>query len=90
MLDQGTGFSGERNLNRKYETGVFPVSPSLNHVMDLTVVILYSDSCFHLDGLVKRLEELERTAELYKGKLCLPSDTRWERRMPPLCFGEMT
>ncbi|KAM6306932.1 PRKCA-binding protein-like [Podargus strigoides] len=30
-------------------------------------VILNSDSYFYLDGLVKRLEELERTAELYKG-----------------------
>ncbi|NXE13508.1 PICK1 protein, partial [Lophotis ruficrista] len=40
---------------------------SLNRVLDLIVVILYSHSCFHLDGLVKRLEELERTAELYKG-----------------------
>lgn len=59
-------------------------------MLDLTVVILYSDSCFHLDGLVKRLEELERTAELYKGKLSLPSDTRWERKMLLLCFSEIT
>lgn len=78
MLDQGTDFRGERSLNQKYKTCFFSQS-SLNHVLDLTVVILYSDSCSHVDGLVKRLEELERTAELYKGKLCLPSGTRWER-----------
>lgn len=57
--------------------------------MDLTVLILYSDSCFQLDGLVKRLEELERTAELYKGKLRLSSDTRGGRGIPPLCCSEM-
>lgn len=56
----------------------------------MTVVILYSDSCFYLDGLVKRLEELERTAELYKGKLGIPSDTGWQRMMHSLCFSEVT
>lgn len=56
----------------------------------MTIVIQYSGSCLHLDGLVKRLEELERTAELYKGKLCLSSDTMWGGKMPTLCFSEMT
>lgn len=56
----------------------------------MTVTILYSDSCFYLDGLVKRLEELERTAELYKGKLGIPANSRWERRVPSLCFSEVT
>lgn len=55
----------------------------------MTVINLYSDSCFYLDGLVKRLEELERTAELYKGKLGVPSDSRWERILS-LCFSEVT
>ncbi|KAF4799089.1 PRKCA-binding protein [Turdus rufiventris] len=42
------------------------------------------------DGLVKRLEELERTAELYKGKLDIPSDIGWEKTMPSLSSSEVT
>lgn len=61
-----------------------------SHVLALTVVILYSDSYFHLDGLVKRLEELERTAELYKGKLGLPSHTVWKRWILTSCLSETT
>lgn len=56
----------------------------------MTTVFLYSDSCFYLDGLVKRLEELERTAELYKGKLDIPSDIGWEKTMPSLSSSEVT
>lgn len=86
MLDQGTGFRDEGNLNEKILNCCFCSLSGINHVLDLTVLILYSDSCFRLDGLVKRLEELERTAELYKGKLCHPSDTRWERKIVMLCL----